>query len=211
MVRTDDSDFNVKQYPFRVSATAAKPADAPSESQPPTSEPYEFFTCANDKPCHGSGDPGDGVIRYNRVEVLDIVETVLKSVVNTPGCLGGTTQLSKCGNQPDDCSCGLCLGSSCFYEVCEKDCYDLSIKQTVDALITHGVEIRKLCASCDEEDLEGGLIGQPAVDADGLGYCTGYAKDATVSGLLVLPIDESTGEMPTNQIPTSIWSHTVRA
>lgn len=210
VVQSDDSNFKVKQYSFRVSATA-KPTNAPSERQSPASEPDEFFTCFNDKPCHGSGDPGDGVIRYSRAEVLDIVETVLKSVVNSPGCLDGSDQLSKCGDLPDECSCGLCFGPFCFAQVCEEDCYDLSIKQTVDALITHGVEIRKLCASCDEENLEGGLLGQPAVDADSLGYCTGYAKDATVSGLLVLPIDESTGKMPTKQIPTSIWSHTTIA
>ena len=51
--------------------------------------------------------------------------------------------------------------------------------------------MRKLCASCEEEV---NTYGNTAVDADGLGYCTGYGKDATVSGLLVIPTDAATGQ-----------------
>ena len=77
--------------------------------------------------------------------------------------------------------------------------------KSVADLVTHGVEVRKLCASCDEEVP---LDPNPNPDTKGLGYCEGYGKDATVSGLLVIPTDAETGQtiIPGN-IPTSIWGH----
>ena len=79
------------------------------------------------------------------------------------------------------------------------------INKSVADLVTHGVEVRKLCASCDEEVP---LDPNPNPDTKGLGYCEGYGKDATVSGLLVIPTDAETGQtiIPGN-IPTSIWGH----
>ena len=77
--------------------------------------------------------------------------------------------------------------------------------KSVADLVTHGVEVRKLCASCDEEVP---LDPNPNPDTKGLGYCEGYGKDATVSGLVVIPTDAQTGQtiIPGN-IPTSIWGH----
>ncbi len=69
-----------------------------------------------------------------------------------------------------------------------KRCPSIIIR--VANLVTYGVEVRKLCASCDEEV---DVFGNTAFDAKGLEYCTGYGKDATVSGLLVIPTDAATG------------------
>ena len=49
--------------------------------------------------------------------------------------------------------------------------------------------MRKICSSCNEEI----ALGNAATDDNGLGYCdaTVYGYNATVSGLLVVPLDET--------------------
>ncbi|EJK50534.1 hypothetical protein THAOC_30463 [Thalassiosira oceanica] len=157
-----------------------------------------FATCDSDKEC-------DAVIaRYTRAEALDIIETVLKSVANQPGCLDQDDRVSPGCGLSDNCQCGFCFfGSLCFATVCVDECYDNSLKPTVDEMVRYGVEIRKVCASCDEEH----ALLNPATDQNSLGYCDGYAKDATVSGLLILPLDDD-GAMPRNQLTASVWSRT---
>ena len=71
-------------------------------------------------------------------------------------------------------------------------------------MVKYGAEVRKVCASCDEE-LALGNRANP--DKDSLGYCDGYAKGATVSGLVVLPMDDGAA-MPRNQLTANVWSRT---
>ena len=73
---------------------------------------------------------------------------------------------------------------------------------SIAELVTYGVQIRKICSSCDEEN----SFGPGVIDKNNLGYCNGYGKDATVSGLLVLPINEE-GQIISGPMKNSIWSH----
>ena len=75
---------------------------------------------------------------------------------------------------------------------------------SIDELVQYGVQVRKICSSCQEEEKFG-----PIIDKNNLGYCRGYGKDATVSGLMVLPINSRGivfGAMTSN-----IWSHVTSA
>jgi len=72
-------------------------------------------------------------------------------------------------------------------------------------LVQYGVQVRKICSSCQEEEKFG-----PIIDKDDLGYCKGaYGREAMVSGLMVVPINSrgiKFGAMTSN-----IWSHVTSA
>ncbi|KAL7551269.1 hypothetical protein ACHAWF_014458 [Thalassiosira exigua] len=148
---------------------------------------YTFVPC-DDKTEH----PCDTVIaRFSAAELKRHLDAVLSKVMDDQ-CL---KLFPTCGaDRADGCKCvhdSMCLFNSyCLLEVCPGMCYDISLEPLISSAVQHGVEIRKICSSCNEES----SLGNTPIDSNDLGYCTGYGRDATVSGLLVIPTDAATGE-----------------
>ncbi len=73
------------------------------------------------------------------------------------------------------------------------------------AAVKHGVQVRKVCASCEEETNHPGFTNQ---DSDGIGYCDSdaYGYDAKTSGLVVVPTDDE-GTILSGALPVSAWAH----
>lgn len=75
----------------------------------------------------------------------------------------------------------------------------------VATAVKYGVQVRKLCASCEEETSHAGFTNK---DNDGLGYCdsNAYGYKAKSSGLVVLPTDDK-GVILSGALPVSAWAH----
>lgn len=75
----------------------------------------------------------------------------------------------------------------------------------VNNSVKYGVQVRKMCASCEEETKHPGFINK---DSHGLGYCdeTAYGYDAKTSGLVVIPTNDE-GDILPGALQASTWSH----
>lgn len=75
----------------------------------------------------------------------------------------------------------------------------------MSAAIKYGVQVRKVCASCEEETSHAGFTNK---DSDGLGYCDSdaYGYKAKNSGLVVFPTDDK-GVILSGALPVSAWAH----
>jgi len=166
---------------------------------------YTFTPCADEYQCDST------LVTYTREEVYNKVSSSLKQSTNVQYCLTADPMITKdmygsCGVE-EDCACAFCLfGSWCVFQVCDSQCYELSgLNTEVSAAIKYGVQVRKVCASCEEETSHAGFTNK---DSDGLGYCDSdaYGYKAKNSGLVVFPTDDK-GVILSGALPVSAWAH----
>ncbi|KAL7546722.1 hypothetical protein ACHAWF_010056 [Thalassiosira exigua] len=155
-----------------------------------SSPDYAFASCENEPnylPC------GAVIAKYTAAELKDFLDASFSKMLNGPHCV---STFPTCGvdGRNDGCRCihdAMCFFDQfCALEICPDQCYDITFEPRIASAIQNGIEIRKICSSCDEES----KLGNTLVDSKDLGYCTGYGKDATVSGLLLIPTDAATGQ-----------------
>ncbi|KAK1736308.1 hypothetical protein QTG54_012908 [Skeletonema marinoi] len=166
---------------------------------------YTFTPCADEYECDST------IVTYTREEVYIKVSSELKQSTNVQYCLTAdpmitTDMYGSCGVQ-EDCACAYCIfGSWCVFQVCDSQCYELSGLDTeVATAVKHGVQVRKVCASCEEETNHPGFTNE---DSDGIGYCDSdaYVYEAKNSGLVVFPTDDEGTILP-GALSVSAWAH----
>ena len=92
---------------------------------------YKFTPCPNERPCNKI------IATYTKIQVKDIIDTILSTLINVEGCLDEYSEYYGQCRVDDDCICPtfvsslVCpFGLFCATPICQEDCYRNSLEST---------------------------------------------------------------------------------
>ena len=92
---------------------------------------YKFTPCPNERSCNKI------IATYTKIQVKDIIDTILSTLINVEGCLDEHSEYYGQCRVDDDCICPtfvsslVCpFGLFCATPICQEDCYRNSLEST---------------------------------------------------------------------------------